>query len=407
MSRVAIVVQRCHPDIAGGSEALAWHYAQLLQRRGEVDVLTSCALDYRTWDNALPEGEEYRDGVRLLRFASAWPRGSWFNELHRRLLQAHARDVERDGGARLDWRAPLAEQFVRAQGPWCPGLLDHLARRGDDYDAVVFCTYLYPTTYFGIDCVPARKRVLVPTLHDEPPAYLAIYAEAARRVPRLIWLTDAERRLGAKLWGIDRGDVVGMAVETASSPPAVRERPYLLYCGRIDESKGCRELVDTFRRWRRGRRDAVDLVLTGANHLDLRDGDGVHYLGFVDTAQKFALMAGASAFVMPSRWESFSIVTLEALAQGAPVIVNAQCDVLADHVQASGAGWAYHGSDALAQCFDAARALDAAARERMAARGRDYVASRYAEANVAERLYRVIGFGASDAASETHDDAAL
>lgn len=394
MNRIGIVVQRCHPDIVGGSEALAWHYAQLLRRHGDVDVLTSCALDYRTWANALPEGEENRDGVRLLRFASAWPRGSWFDALHRRLLQAHARDVERGAAARLGWRAPLAEQFVRAQGPWCPGLLDHLARSGDDYDAVMFCTYLYPTTYFGIECVAAPKRVLVPTLHDEPPAYLGVYAEAARRVPRIIWLTEAERRLGAKLWGIEHGSVVGMAVETARSRPEVRERPYLLYCGRIDESKGCRELVDVFRRWRRARRDAVDLVLTGADHLGLRDGDGVHYLGFVDAARKFALMAGASAFVMPSRWESFSIVTLEALAQGAPVIVNAQCDVLADHVQASGAGWAYRGAEALARCFDAALSLGATAREHMAARGQDYVASRYAEAGVAERLCRAIVPGA-------------
>lgn len=394
MSRTAIVVQRCHPDIAGGSEALAWHYAQLLRRRGDVDVLTSCALDYRTWANALPAGEEYRDGVRLLRFASAWPRGSWFNTLHRRLLQAHAREIERDGNPRLIWRAPLAEQFVRAQGPWCPGLLDHLARHGDDYDAVVFCTYLYPTTYFGMECVASHKRVLVPTLHDEPPAYLRIYAEAARRVPRIIWLTEAERRLGAKLWGIERGYVVGMAVETTPSPPAARERPYLLYCGRIDESKGCRELIDTFRRWRRTRPDAADLVLTGADHLGLRDGDGVHYLGFVEAAQKFALMAGASAFVMPSRWESFSIVTLEALAQGVPVIVNAQCEVLADHVQASDAGWACRDAEALTRSFDVALSLDGASRARIAARGRDYVTRRYAEADVAERLCRAIDAGA-------------
>lgn len=389
MSRIAIVVQRWHPDIAGGSEALAWHYAQLLQRRTDVDLLTSCALDYRTWDNALPEGEERRDGISVRRFASAQPRGSWFSELHRRLLHAHARDVERGGAARIAWRAPLAEQFVRAQGPWCPGLLDHLAEQGDGYDAVVFCTYLYPTTYFGIDCIAPHRRVLVPTLHDEPPAYLPIYAEAARRVPRIVWLTEAERRLGATLWGLTHGDVVGMAVEAAPAAPAQRERPYLLYCGRIDESKGCRELIDTFRRWRRARGQPVDLVLTGANHLDLRDGDGVHYLGFVDIVQKSALMAGARAFVMPSRWESFSIVTLEAMAQGAPVIVNAQCEVLADHVEAAGVGWAYRGSDELMHCFD--EALDSTAREYIAAQGRDYVASRYAETTVAERLYRALG----------------
>lgn len=397
MSRVAIVVQRWHPDIAGGSEALAWHYAQLLRRRGgDVDLLTSCALDYRSWDNALPAGEQICDGVRVRRFASAWSRGNWFGELHRRLLAAYAHDIERRGAPSVNWRTALAEQFVRAQGPWCPALFDHLADRHDDYDAVVFCTYLYPTTYFGLDCVPAHKRVLVPTLHDEPPAYLAIYAQAAQRAPRVLWLTEAERRLGAKLWGIDRGDVVGMAVDMTRATPEPRERPYLLYCGRIDESKGCRELVDTYRRWRRQRSDAADLVLTGANHLDLRDGDGIRFLGFVDTARKAALMAGARAFVMPSRWESFSIVTLEAMAQGTPVIVNGDCEVLVDHVQAADAGWIYRDRDELARCFDAALALDSVARERIAVLGRAYVASRYAESHVAERLYCAIAFATSD-----------
>jgi len=389
MTRIAVVVQRCHADIAGGSEALAWHYAQLLRTRVEVDILTSCALDYRSWDNALPAGEDWRDDVRILRFASAWSRGSWFNELHRRLLRAHEHAIERGGATQIDWRAPLAEQFIRAQGPWCPGLFAHLRNHHDDYALVLFCTYLYPTTYFGLECVPEAKRVLVPTLHDEPPAYLPVYAQAAQRVSRLIWLTEAERRLGARLWQQSRGDVVGMAVPTAAAMPAQRERPYLLYCGRIDESKGCRELIAAFRELRRQRRDAVELVLTGADHLDLRDTDGVRYLGFVDEAQKFALMAGARAFVMPSRWESFSIVTLEAMAQGTPVIANAHCEVLADHISHSRAGWSYRGADELVHCMQKALDLGADQRAQMGECGRRYIAERYAETAVASRLFEV------------------
>ena len=186
MKRIAIVVQRCHRDVAGGSEALAWHYAQLLRARCDVEILTSCALDYRRWDNALPAGSEERDGITIRRLPSAWPRGNWFGELHRRLLQAHAVHVEQRGETEIPWRAQLAEQFVRAQGPWCPGLLDHLHANHAGYDAVLFCTYLYPTTYFALECVPAQKRVLIPTLHDEPPAYLAIYARAARRASEAV-----------------------------------------------------------------------------------------------------------------------------------------------------------------------------------------------------------------------------
>lgn len=389
MKRLAIVVQRCHADIVGGSEALAWHYAQLLRTRYAVDVLTSCALDYRSWDNALPAGVEQRDGVAVHRFASAWPRGGWFDALHRRLLRDRAQEVARGDAGALSWRAALAEQFVRAQGPWCPQLFAHLQAQAAGYAAVLFCTYLYPTTYFGLACVPADKCVLVPTLHDEPPAYLQVYAQAARRVPRLIWLTEAERRLGARLWRTDRGSVVGMAVNMEPAQAVPSPRPYLLYCGRIDESKGCRELLQAFRTLRRRRADA-ELVLTGVDHLGLRDGDGLRYLGFVDEARKRALMAGAAAFVMPSRWESFSIVTLEALAQGTPVIVNGRCEVLADHVALSGAGWISRDDGELA--LQMTQALDLAAEQRaaMGERGRRYVEAHYGEAVVVQRLLRVV-----------------
>lgn len=390
MKRVAVVVQRCHRDVAGGSEALAWHYAQLLQAQAAVEILTSCALDYRSWDNALPAGSEEREGITIRRFPSAWPRGSWFGELHRRLLQAHAVHVEQRGETEIPWRAQLAEQFVRAQGPWCPGLLDHLHTHQAGYDAVLFCTYLYPTTYFALECVPAHKRVLIPTLHDEPPAYLAIYARAAQRAARIVWLTEAERRLGQRLWQVDRGDVVGMAVPVQAAAPAARELPYLLYCGRIDESKGCRELIAAFRELRARRGGAVELVLTGADHLDLRPGDGVHFLGFVDEAEKHSLMAGATAFVMPSRWESFSIVTLEALAQGTPVVVNGDCDVLADHVAEAAAGWSYRGAEELQRCLAAALDLPAQQRAQMAKSARSYVAGRFGRDAVAARLHAAV-----------------
>ena len=68
MSRVAIVVQRCHEDIVGGSENLAWHYAQLLSNAYEVDLLTTTAIDTSAWANTIPAGAETRDGVRIVRF---------------------------------------------------------------------------------------------------------------------------------------------------------------------------------------------------------------------------------------------------------------------------------------------------------------------------------------------------
>lgn len=384
MKRIALVVQRCHAQALGGSEALAWHYAQLLRAQYEVEILTSCALDYVTWDNALPAGVECTDGITIRRFATAFPRGRAFTELHRRLLADHART-----GALAQWREALAEEFIRVQGPWCPDLIAHLATYHADYAAVIACTYLYPTSYFALDVVPREKRILIPTLHDEPPAYLPAFAQRARECASLLWLTEAERSLGARLWNAMHGEVIGMAVDTTPAEPERRARPYFLYCGRIDESKGLRELLAAFARVRE--RHEVELVLTGTDALGLSRERDVSFLGHVDAARKTALMAGCTAFVMPSAHESFSIVTLEAMAQGAPVIVNGASEVLAAHVARSGCGFTFAGVTKCAQRMLDALALDAGVREAQAQCGRTYVGARYVREHVAAALHAAIG----------------
>jgi len=386
VKRIALVVQRCHPDALGGSEALAWHYACLLRERYEVEILTSCATDYVTWDNALPFGEEQRDGITLRRFPVAFSRGRHFTALHRRMLAEHAAS-----GSLSNWSTALAEEFIRFQGPWCPQLIEHVADNADAYAAVIACTYLYPTSYFALDVVPPTKRLLVPTLHDEPPAYLPAFADRARECASLLWLTAAERELGRRLWKVDHGDVIGMAIdEEGDAAPEQRERPYFLYCGRIDESKGLRDLLAAFEMLRQqGLRD-IDLVLTGSDHLGLPDRREIVFLGHVEAARKRALMAGCSAFVMPSAHESFSIVTLEAMAQGAWVIANGASAVLADHVARSGSGETYQGTADCADRMLAALHRDTTERTRSAEHARRYVSDKYSRDRVAQALFAAL-----------------
>src|ERR1043165_1153639 len=88
MTRVAIVVQRCHEDIVGGSETLAWHYGQLLRDSYEVDLLTTTALDTSVWANTLPAGSDLKDGVRIVRFPVTIGRSVYWAGLQGRLLEA-------------------------------------------------------------------------------------------------------------------------------------------------------------------------------------------------------------------------------------------------------------------------------------------------------------------------------
>jgi len=389
--RIAVVVQRFGPAIAGGAE---WHARSLvaaLQPWHEVTVLTSCASDSASWAMHFAPGVQTVDGVVVERFAHP-PRNAggrarvpfvhklrfW---LRRALdLAGRTRAAEPSGDATGDGRV-----FLQRQGPACDGLIDALRRR--DYDAVVFFTALYHPTAEGLP-VWGRRSVLIPTLHDEKPMLLPWFHRVFAAAGVVLYNAAAERRLARRLYGAHapEGRVVGAAVQV--QPPggdavgAARRRhglpaKYLVYVGRIEKGKGCAELLAAWQAVAARASDAA-LVFVGQGSLPVPVSAQVRATGFVADAERDALVAGAAALVMPSRYESLSLVLLEALALGVPALVNGRCEVLADHLRDSGAGTAYRGRRALRAGLLQALARPAEERRRLGEAGRRYVAERYA-----------------------------
>ncbi|MEK6280509.1 MAG: glycosyltransferase [Acidobacteriota bacterium] len=395
MKKVAIVVQRCHESVVGGSEALAWQYANLLKDSYEVDVLTTTAVDAAYWSNALPEGLEVRDGINVQRFRVDIGYSPYRTELFNRMIEDFGRlgagsHNGPDGGMKhIPWSIALQEEFVRRIGPYSESLVMFLRENWSRYRSIIFVTYLYPTAYFGINEVPRGRALLAPTLHDEEPAYLSIYKHAARRAHSMIWLTEAEQRLGHDLWGQLSGQVVAMAIESAPRGPEQRDYPYLLYCGRIDPNKGCTDLFNYFMRFKEQNPSPLRLVLTGTADIPVPDHPEIAFEGFVTAEEKFSLMAGAVLYVMPSGKESFSIVTLEAMAQGTPVLVSSRSNVLTDHVKMSGGGRIYHDYESFATRLSE-MLPDEPARQRMGEVGRRYVVSRFTPERVRQSLMNAV-----------------
>jgi glycosyltransferase involved in cell wall biosynthesis len=404
VKKVAVVVQRCHESVVGGSESLAWQYANLLKENYQAEVLTTTALHTSDWANALPSGVETRDDVVIRRFSVSGGRMPYWGRLHERLLADHQTyNCQSTGDAcenrSLPWSLPLQEEFVRTQGPYSHSLLEFLRRHWSDYQTIIFVTYLYPTSYFGMLQVPPGFSLFAPTLHDEEPAYLSVYKHAAQRAKSLIWLTDAEQRLGRKLWGALSGRTVGMSIDTVPRPAAESKAAYLLYCGRIDPNKGCYELFDYFIRFKQEHPSGFRLVLAGKDDIKVPDHRDIDFRGFVSTEEKFRLMSGAAAFAMPSAKESFSIVTLEAMAQGTPVIASGRSEVISDHLNQSGAGYIY------ADYADFANKLRTLISDRekagqLGARGREYVTANYKVERVRNDLLEAVASCAKEGAAD-------
>jgi len=111
-----------------------------------------------------------------------------------------------------------------------------------------------------------------------------------------------------------------------------RNRPLLLYVGRVAHEKNIGFLLRTFVELRRTRRDAL-LVIAGegpareslmAQAAELGLGGDVTFVGYLDREQGLAdCYAAADVFVFASRTETQGLVLLEALAQGRPVVSTA------------------------------------------------------------------------------------
>jgi glycosyltransferase involved in cell wall biosynthesis len=260
------------------------------------------------------------------------------------------------------------------------------------FSAVVFFTYLYYPTYWGLRAAPERS-VLVPTTHDEPPLAFSIYREVFGLPRAFAFLTPAEGELvGARFGTGGRPAVVaGMGVDVGEPGDVAGFRarhglsgPYAIYAGRIDAGKGCAAMLRHHERYRGERRGGAELVLIGRLAMPAPRQEGVRYLGFLSEDDKATAMAGAFAVVCPSPYESLSIVLLEGLALGTPGLVNASSAVLKEHCLRSNAGLFYEDGDEYAAAMDLL-ARDEGLRGAMGANGRRYVEREYRWSVVLDR----------------------
>ena len=76
--------------------------------------------------------------------------------------------------------------------------------------------------------------------------------------------------------------------------------------------------------------------------MDVPKDKDIQYLGFIEEEDKYGLMSGARALMLPSKYESLSLAVLESMALGIPVLVNGECEVLQAHCAKSQAGRAYN-----------------------------------------------------------------
>jgi glycosyltransferase involved in cell wall biosynthesis len=393
--KIAFIVQRYGAEILGGSEYHCRLIAERMAQKHDVDVLTTCARDYITWRNEYPEGADRIRGVTVRRFANQRSRDiQSFNQYSDWIFHhEHSPEDER--------------RWLEEQGPWCPPLVDYLDRHHRSYDALIFFTYLYAPTVLGLAIDPARS-ILVPTAHDEPAIRLGLYRDVFSRPAAVAFNTEVEKHFLKATFQFRTvaEETVGCGVDLLQDemlqpheepedeeeahralPPHLRVRgaafrrrhrlhgQFLLYGGRIDAGKGCEELIEYFTSYKEQGGDAA-LALMGVKLMQIPEVPWVRFAGLLSERERLQALEAATIVVVPSPFESLSLLALEAMAVGTPVLCNARAEVLVDHCHKSNAGLYYQDRDEFIECTKLLLADDRL-RERMGRNGREYIRRNY------------------------------
>jgi glycosyltransferase involved in cell wall biosynthesis len=345
--RVAFVVQRYGLEVTGGAELECRRIAELMADVWDVTVLTTCALDYYTWGNHYVAGKENINGVNVKRYQIRKKRNvKKFNKISDRIFgKSHSKEDE------LSWMA--------AQGPDVPELVEAIKAQEDDFDAFIFFTYLYATTFWSLPHV-ATKSLLVPTAHDEPPIYLSIFEELFAKPRGFIFNSPEEKAFLKRKFDINTSlsDIIGVGVQTdfifdaENSYSEYFPENYVIYVGRIDGSKGCPEMFDYWHRYKAKYNGDLKLLLVGHAQMAIPEHKDIVPLGFLSEEEKFSAITGAQCLIMPSPFESLSIVLLEAWLCNRPVLVNGKCDVLKGQCRRSNGGLWYENYDEFEACLN-------------------------------------------------------
>jgi glycosyltransferase involved in cell wall biosynthesis len=419
--KLAFITPRYGADIATGAEHACWLLAAQVGQRHDVEVLTTCARDARTWKNAAPEGADRVRGVVVRRFA---------------VSQTHDATAFARLGSRLVNQAPIREdelEWVRQLGPWSPGLIDYIKRQHRTYDGLIFFSLWHPPTVEGLGIAPDRS-VLFPHAQLQPALRFGLWKDVLSMPRALGLLSEAERTLISEYVhaAAVSQEVVGVGVEAAHQqtyprhqqdpadetvdddelgaesaeeggelggsadgrgvPFRRRHRLYgslALYGGRVEPDNGCEEMLEYFDAFTQAGHDAT-LVLMGVKMMRVPGDDGrIRLPGVLPDRERMTAYEAADVLIAPTPDDLLAHPVLESLAVGTPVLASTSSPAAVEHCVRSGGGLYYADRD---EFVEALRLLttDRRLSARLGEAGRVYVRQHFRWEAVLGRFDRLV-----------------
>lgn len=408
MDKIAFVVVRYGEEINGGAEFHCRMLAERLTDRYQVEVLTTCVKDYTTGDNEFPEGEERINGVLVHRFAA--------NPIKKEQLRTYARKSKlarklRRFLSQIHLQAPMS-YFVPIWTYWrkyeikalnsnvfySSTMFSFIKEHKDEYKVFIPISLDYPQVYYTSLYAP-EKTLLIPTMHNQNNSFRSILTDVFTKVAYIGFNTTAEEKLAKRIFGsrMSRHGIVSVGIdmavpadwETTSNKYQLPEE-YLLYVGRVDTTK-LRHIIKYFINYKKRYKESnLKLVLVGGMYTKPFIHPDIIYTGFVDEHEKAAIIQHSKIVVNPSKYESLSLILLEAMNMKKALLVNGFCNVLREHCRKSNqAAFAYYFEISFIYLLHKLDFSDEL-RTKMGEKGAEYVKRNYDWNLILERLTNAI-----------------
>lgn len=415
--RLAFITPRYGADILGGSEHVCRLLAEQVSRRHNVDVLTTCAPDPRSWKNEYSEGADRVRGVLVRRFAVNQEHDSAaFRHLTAKMIgMPHGREDE--------------QEWVRRLGPTSPALIEYLKRQHRSYDALVFFSLYHATTVFGLAVVPDRT-VLFPYLRLDAALRFGIWSDMFGAAKAVGYVSAAERHLARRFLHVSLPDeIVGVGIETPvqQAYPRHQQDPademsdeeqeqrggapdedpdylagrgvpfrrrhrlygsFVLYSGRVEPTNGSEEMLEYFDAYAASDGD-TSLVLMGAKLLKIPEQPYIRMGGVLPEREHMIAYEAADVTLAPELDDLAATAVLESFAVGTPVLANARNDAAVDYCRRANAGLYYATRDEFTETLRMLMA-DTRLRARLGENGRRYVRTNHRWDAVLGRFERLI-----------------
>jgi hypothetical protein len=358
-------------------EIVCARLAGALACEAEVDVLVA---------DGGGSGTSQEGAVRTIRFAAE----PWTIPRRRALLVAIA------GGtiprtplacSCLEWAAAralsdapryLQTEMTRSLGGDAPSLYEHI--RSTPYDALLFVGYRGASTWFGLGAVADDRRVmLLPLACEEPLLHLSIYDEVFARVDRILVLTETERELVERRFGVrDSGRVrkIGFALQVnriaeTTEPLGFEGKPVLAVSGASAPPRVLRTFFEKIRKI------DTEVEVCLLSDVEPSEAPGTNVRTCRTRVDFWRWMSRAIAVIDPVPHRILARDVLEAMLYGTPVIVEEEGGASREHAEVGNGGLWYRDSAELAACIGALRSD--ATRRALGAQGRGYAEREYGD----------------------------